>query len=170
MSLEINVGTVLIKTGSLLPDDLRFDTEPGVKGWSIVKDFDTRGVDREIQKAGWTFFCLAGEVKATTFGIDEQRMVRTAIKRILARSRASEFNSLEITRIDSVGSERFPLIHYVTVSAQSRHIQKSLFLGLTAQFAVVTTKIGPRGKAQDILNDKESVSREPVKLPRVVSA
>jgi len=160
MAFEINVGTILIKNGALLPDDLRFDTEPGVKGWSIVRDFNTRGVDREIQKAGWTFFCLAGETKATTFGIDEQRMARTAIERILAKSRAGEFNSLEITRIDSVGSGRFPLIHYVTVSAQARHIQDSLFLGrVTAQFAVVTKKVEPGAGAPEILSDKKSVSR-----------
>jgi hypothetical protein len=171
MALEVNVGTILIKNGALLPDDLRFDTEPGVKGWSIVKDFDARGVDREIQRAGWTFFCLAGETKATTFGIDKQRMARTAIERILAKSTAGEFNSLEITRIDSVGSERFPLIHYVTVSAQSRHIQESLFLGrMTAHLAVETKKVAPGAEAPDILSDKKSAPREPLKNPRAVSA
>ena len=126
---EVAAGTILIKNGALLPKDLEFETEPGVPGWRFVKDFDVRGMDRKIQKSGWTFFCLAGEIKAPAFGIDPQRMVRTAIERILAKSQASDFNSLEITKMASAGSERFPLIRYMTVSAQSRQIQESMYLG-----------------------------------------
>jgi hypothetical protein len=129
MKNEIATGTVLIKNGALLPKDLQFETEAGVPGWRFVKYFDVRGLDRKIQKTGWTFFCLAGEIKATAFGIDPQRMVRTAIERILAKSQASDFNSLEITKMASAGSERFPLIRYMTVSAQSRQIQESMYLG-----------------------------------------
>jgi hypothetical protein len=129
MKNEITTGTVLIKNGALLPKDLQFETEAGVPGWRYVKYFDVRGMDRKIQKTGWTFFCLAGEVKATAFGIDPQRMVRTAIERILAKSTSEDFNSLEITQMASAGSDRFPLIRYMTVSAQSRQIQEGMFLG-----------------------------------------
>lgn len=171
MANEITPGTILIKDGALLPLELRFNSEPGVKGWSVVKDFDGRGLDREIQKAGWTFFCLAGEVNATTFGIDMQRMTRTAIERILAKSRAGEFNSLEILRIDSAGSERFPLIRYVTVSAQSRHIQQSLFLGRVADRpARENTKIATQAKPRKISSGNEAPPPLPTKLPRAIPA
>jgi len=129
MKNEITAGTVLIKNGAILPKDLLFETEAGVPGWRFVKYLDVRGMDRRIQKTGWTFFCLAGIVKATAFGIDPQRMVRTAIERILAKSTAEDFNSLEITQMSSAGSDRFPLIRYMTVSAQSRQIQEGMFLG-----------------------------------------
>jgi hypothetical protein len=132
MKNEITAGTVLIKNGALLPKDLQFETEAGVPGWRFVKYFDVRGLDRKIQKTGWTFFCLAGEIKATAFGIDPQRMVRTAIERILAKSPATDFNSLEITSMSSAGSERFPVIRYMTVSAQSRQIQQNMFLASPA--------------------------------------
>jgi hypothetical protein len=132
MKNEITAGTVLIKNGALLPKDLQFETEAGVPGWRFVKYFDVRGMDRKIQKTGWTFFCLAGEIKATAFGIDPQRMVRTAIERILAKSPSSNFNSLEITKMSSAGSERFPVIRYMTVSAQSRQIQQNMFLASPA--------------------------------------
>ena len=62
------------------------------------------------------------------FGIDKQKMVLRAIERILAGPKSEKFNSLGITRVISVGSGRFPLVRYVTVSAQPRHIQESLFL------------------------------------------
>jgi hypothetical protein len=82
-------------------------------------------LDREIHEAGWTFFCLAGEIKATVFGFDAQKVVRRAVKRILAKLKSERFNSLEITQ---VASKRFLGLPYATVSACSRHIQESVFL------------------------------------------
>jgi hypothetical protein len=128
MEREIAAGTILIKDGALLPTELQFESEPCVPGWRLIKDFDGYGCDRAIQKTGWTFFCLAGEIKATVFGIEKEKMVHKAIERILAKVELERFNSLEITRVDSVCSGRFPLVRYVTVRAESRHIQESMFL------------------------------------------
>jgi hypothetical protein len=128
MAHEITTGTILIEENALLPKELQFESEPCVPGWRVIKDFDGLGLGREIQKTGWTFFCLAGEIRATVFGMDRQKMVRRAIEKILARARPEKHNSLEITRVASVGSDRFPLVCYVTVSAQSRQIQEGLFL------------------------------------------
>src|SRR5712692_2337702 len=72
-----------------------------------------------------TFFWLAGEIGATVFGFDEQKMLRRAVEQILANLESAEFNSLEIMRL---ASKRFLGVRYVTVSAQSRHIQESAFL------------------------------------------
>jgi hypothetical protein len=128
MPYEVRIGTILIKQDALLPKDLRIATEPYVEGWSLVTGLDGYGMDREIRKARWTFFCLAAEMKATVFGIDPQNMVRRAVERILDRTRGEMFNSLEVTRVDSVGAERFPLVRCVTLSARSRHIQESFLL------------------------------------------
>lgn len=95
----IEAGNILIKEGTLLPETVRFETEPCVPGWRLVKGFDGYGLDREIRKTGWTFFCLAGEIKATVFGIDKQKMVRRAIERILAGPKSEKFNSVGITRV-----------------------------------------------------------------------
>jgi hypothetical protein len=94
----------------------------------MIANLDGRELDRAIQKTGWTYFCLAGEVKTTVFGIDNQSMLRRAFERLLARGKFDGFSSLEITQVVSVGSERFPLVRYVTVSAKWWHIQESLFL------------------------------------------
>jgi hypothetical protein len=82
----------------------------------------------EIREAGWTFFCLAGQLGTTVFGIDEQKTLRRAVEQILASPESAEFNSLEIMRVASEASKRFLGVCYVTVSAQSRHIQDSAFL------------------------------------------
>jgi hypothetical protein len=128
MGSEITSGTILIEEGTLLPKDLKLESEPCVPGWRIVKHFEGFSLSREIQKTGWTFFCLASEIRATVFGIAMQKMVRRALERILTRAHSEKVNSLEITRVASVGSERFPLVSYVTVSARLRHIQENFFL------------------------------------------
>ncbi|SRR5712692_850458 len=121
----IKTGTILIREGTRLPGALRFESEPCVPGWRLVKDLDGYGLDRKIHGAGWTFFCLAGEIGATVFGFDGQKTIRRAVERILANPKSEKFNSLEITR---VASKRFLGVPYASVSAQSRHIQESLIL------------------------------------------
>ena len=124
----IKPGTILIKEGTLLPEVLRFDSEPCAPGWRLVKNLDGCGLDRKIREAGWTFFWLAGEIGATVFGLDEQKTLCRVVEQILANQESAEFNSLEIMRVASEASKRFLGVHYVTVSAQSRHIQESAFL------------------------------------------
>ncbi len=128
MSDKISSGTILIREGTALPEALPFESEPYSSGWRLVKDLDGDGLGRKIQEVGWAFFCLAGEISVTVFGIDEEKIVRRAVARILARLKSEKFNSLEITRVASAASKRFLGVTYVTVSAQSRHIQEGPFL------------------------------------------
>lgn len=128
MAREIGTGTVLVNNQAALPKELRFESEPYVEEWKVVTDLDRNGLDRALQNMGWTFFRPAEVVQTTVFGMDRQSMLRRAVERILARGKSDGFNSLEITHVASAGSERFPLVRYVTVSAQWRHIQESLFL------------------------------------------
>jgi hypothetical protein len=121
----IKPGVILIKEGTLLPETLRFESEYCVRGWRLVKDLDRCGLARKIHEAGWTFFCLAGQLGATVFGIDEQKTLTRAVEQILAAQESAESNCLEIMRVDSEASKRFLALHYVTVSGQSRHIQES---------------------------------------------
>jgi hypothetical protein len=122
---RFRTGTVLIRNDALLPAELKFESEPCVEGWVLVKNFDGRGWDREIQRNGWTSFCLGREIRASVFGIDGEKMTRRVIGRILTGA-TEEFNLLEVTRVASVGSQRFPLPWYVTVSAQPRYISRRL--------------------------------------------
>jgi len=121
---EITAGTVIIKDDTLLPVQLQFESESGVPGWKVVVGLDARELDRQIRKAGWTFFALAGQIKAIAFGIDRASVLRRAICGILAKKTSHGFNSLEILEAAFVGSERFPLVQYLTLSAQWRHIQR----------------------------------------------
>jgi hypothetical protein len=128
MSYEFKTGTILIKESALLPTDLAFTSESCVPGWKMVTDSDVCALDGEIRKSGWAFFRIAAEIGESVFGLDEQKMLRRAIGRILERAKLERFNSLEIAGVRSVDSVRFPGVRYVTISAHPRHIQQSPFL------------------------------------------
>jgi hypothetical protein len=116
-------GRIFIKEGTILPEYTQFESEPYIPGWRLVKNLDGYGLGRQIQETGWTFFCLAGEIRAIIFGRETQKGVRRAVRRILTKS--EKFNALEITE---VASKRFLGVPYVRVSARARHIQESVFL------------------------------------------
>jgi hypothetical protein len=125
---EIKAGTVLMKEGARLPEALVFGSESCVPGWRLAKDLDGHGLDRKVHEAGWAFFFPAAEIEATVFGINAQQMVRRAVERILGDPRVEKFNSLEIARVTSVASERFPGVRFLTVAANPRHIQEGSVL------------------------------------------
>jgi hypothetical protein len=75
--------------------------------------------------AGWNFFFMAAEVKATFFGAAGARRVRRALKRILEKVRHQNYNCLEVT---GIAAKRFMGVPYSVVSAHSRHIQQSCTL------------------------------------------
>src|SRR5579863_163221 len=118
-------GRIFIREGTQLPEMLQLESDTYMPGWRSVKSLDRYGLGRKIHAAGWTFFCLAYETKATVFGINGEKMMRRAMELILANRKLEKFNSLEVAR---VAWKRFLGIRCVTVSAQSRHIQESPFL------------------------------------------
>ena len=125
MADKIKTGTILIEEGALLPDSLRFESESYSNGWRLVKNLDGYGLDRKIREAGWTFFFMAGEIKASVFGFGGEKSHRRALNKIIAYMKSDRLNCLEIAQ---VAAKRFLGLPYVSVSAQPRHIQESIFL------------------------------------------
>jgi len=125
MREPIEAGTILIKDGTLVPDALKFESEPYSPGWRSVSKLDGYAMDRKTYEAGWTFFYLAGESRATVFGSEGPETVRKAVDRILAGLKSEKFNSLEITRVVFKHYLRIP---YATVSFHIRNMQEGMFL------------------------------------------
>jgi hypothetical protein len=138
-------GTILVRESTLLPTGMAIESEVFLPGWRVVKNLDRSTLARNIEGTNWTFFRLAREIRATVFGLDEEKMVRRAIKEILARLKSEKFNSLEITRVTSVASKRFLEVRYVTVSAQSGLIQQGVGL-VPAQDSVLRMPAAPNGE------------------------
>ena len=120
MTNTITAGSILVETGSYLPDASLFHSESDSNGWAAVKDLRAT-FEKTIREAGWTFFFMAGEVKATVFGFDKQKSLRTALKRLIADVKSQHCNSIEITR---VVAKSFLSVPYVSVFAHARHLHK----------------------------------------------
>ena len=121
----IEAGSILIEGSALVPDYWLPPGEPYTNGWVCAGTRDRRQLEASIRKAGWTFFYLAGEIKAAACGFDKQRMARKAVKRLIAGLKARRLNCLEITRVTP---SSFLGVPCVTVAGQARHIQESMAL------------------------------------------
>jgi len=158
MQDAIEAGTILIQKDTLMPDSLLPQGEPYSSGWVSVGRLDRPGLEMSIHKAGRTFFYLAGEVKATVFGFDEQKAVRTAVKRLIANVKTQRFNCLEITR---VAMSSFLGVPYATVAGHVRHIQEGMVLS-RATTPPDRAGSSPVAEVKAALNHEESEPMEVV--------
>lgn len=122
MPSTVEVGTILMREWTGMPQFIGVETEPLFEGWSMVKVPATSRLDRKIRAAGWNFFFMATEVKAMFFGSLSATKIKSALRRILAKVKLQHFNGLEVTEIVS---RHFLGVPYVTMSAHSRHLQHS---------------------------------------------
>jgi hypothetical protein len=121
----IEAGSILIERGTPMPNSWLPQGGPGSNGWISVGEADRPGLEASIRQAGWTFFYLAGEIRATVFGLHEREALRKAVKRLTTNVKAQRLNCLEITR---VGTSSFLGVPYATVAGHARHIQHGLVL------------------------------------------
>jgi len=117
--------TIFIKEDTPLPANLPIESGAFLPGWRVVKNLDRSTLARNIEGANWSFFYLAGEMRATVLGRDRSGNVRRAVRRVLAKQKGQKFNSLEIT---NVVSKRFLGIPFIDITAHSRHIQQGIGL------------------------------------------
>jgi hypothetical protein len=123
MTPTIKVGSILIgKESPPMAEALALESDAYLGNWSVVKALDAFALDERIRAAGWHFFFLAAEVKVMFFGAIADQSIQKAVKRILEKVRPEKFNCLEVT---SVVTKRFLGMPYVTLTAHSRHIQRS---------------------------------------------
>src|SRR6266568_6650161 len=123
--------TIFIKEDTPLPANLPIESGAFLPGWRVVKNLDRSTLARNIEGANWSFFYLAGEMRATVLGRDRSGTVRRAVRRVLAKQKGQKFNSLEIT---NVISKRFLGIPFINITAHSRHIQQGIGLVSAKEF------------------------------------
>ncbi|MGC2323974.1 MAG: hypothetical protein WA463_15190 [Terriglobales bacterium] len=111
-------GTIMMQTGTYVPESLHVEATPYWRTWRLINSADGNLLDRDLRTVGWNFFFLADTVQAMVWGHSGEK----AVRRVLAKVKLLKFNCLEITEITQ---RRFLGLPYVQVSAHSRHIQKS---------------------------------------------
>jgi hypothetical protein len=134
--------TILIRENISLPANLPIESEAFLPGWRVVTNLDRSTLARNIEGANWSFFYLAGEIRATVLGRDRSGTLRRAVKCVLAKQEGQKFNSLEITKVDS---KRFLGIPFMSVTAHSRHIQQGIGL-VPAKDFVLRMPTAPNGE------------------------
>jgi hypothetical protein len=120
MTQPITTGSILVQASAHLPRALRLQSEPDSNGWAAIED--TRcNFEKAIREAGWTFFFMAGEIRATAFGFDKPKARCAALKRLIADVRSQHCNCIEIGQVTE---KSFLGLPYLRVTAHSRHLQK----------------------------------------------
>ena len=125
MTREIGVGTILLEDRPAINSALEIESEPFSGGWGVLKTVSAPALAQKVFAAGWSFFSLAGEVKARVLGPRSAQNDCKAVLRLLEKVEELKFNCLEIT---SVAEGHFLGIPYTTIGGHSRHIQKEWFL------------------------------------------
>jgi hypothetical protein len=136
MSANKIVGTILIRENTPLPANLALETEAMSPGWRGVRNLGGYELGRKLQKANWNFFYLAGAIPTIAFGREEQKTLHRAVRRILAKLKGKNFNCLEIT---AVIEKHFLGVPFLSVTANSRHLQESPNLVPISGLAFTTT-------------------------------
>lgn len=96
------------------------------QSWNVIRAVNGFSLDRKVRASGWNSFFMAGTITASALGSIKENSVRSALRRIFSKVRGDDFNCLEVT---GIVARHFLGVPYVTVSAHSRHIQQSQFLG-----------------------------------------
>ncbi len=119
---RICVGTMLIEDGTPAPETLVIETEHYSAGWSSIIKSSSAQLGRGLERAGWTFFYMAGEIRASGFGFNDQSGADRAMAHLVHAVKRENCNCLEITQI-----KRRSLLglSYTTLVAHARHIQRS---------------------------------------------
>ena len=125
MAQKIEVGAILIKDGTDMPESLHLQSDPYLKGWRLVKNLSGPAIDLETLWGGMSFFFMAGEENAMAFGSDLEKTTRRAVTKVITHMKSGRYNCLEISR---VAAKSFLGLPCVTVAGHPRHIQESIYL------------------------------------------
>jgi hypothetical protein len=78
-----------------------------------------------MEDAGWAFFFMAGESKASALGFNRADALRNALAQLTRRAGAQHCNALEITRITA---HRFLGLSHVSIAVHLLNLQKESLL------------------------------------------
>jgi hypothetical protein len=119
----ITPGTLLIQAGTILPESIQLKNDLTANGWTAVRSSaGVRQLKADLRAAGWNYFYMA-VVKQRGFGRDSAKRMVSAMKRVTAKMRLENCNSVQI---DEIAAHSFWGIPYLRVSAHCFHIQKGI--------------------------------------------
>lgn len=118
---HLNEGSVMILSGTLIPESLHLNLKPYWKAWNLIDNSNGHVLDQDLRRIGWNFFFISARVRSFMIGPGGPGTARRAMQRLLAKVRAAGFNCVQVSEITV---SRFLGIPYVSVAAYARHVQK----------------------------------------------
>ena len=124
----ITTGDLLIERDALRPPCFEVEADSHPNAWIFIKQTLTpQQLEKELSATGWTFFFMAGPIRATACGINREKAVYAALNRAIKAVRQPGCNCLQIETLEMLS---FLGVPYVSLSVRPRHIQKGmLFAG-----------------------------------------
>jgi len=121
---DIQVGSVLIKSDTRLPEAARFPSKQ-YGPWKLLTRIDGFAVERRLSEAGWHFLFMVPGITIGALSSSRKGAIRRALKRILTAVEQQHFNGLEIVEITT---KRFLGLHYARVVTHPRQVKNSPFV------------------------------------------
>jgi len=116
---------VFVRRNTFLPETVNMKDQLVLGGWNLVSRLTPAEFDKELYKEGWQFFYIPPEVQASALGFNRKRALQRALKKLLVKADAAKLNAVQVTGVEA---KKFLGIHYASISAYLRHVQKSLIL------------------------------------------
>ncbi len=113
-------GTIHVERGARLPEFLEFGGDPLLNNWSVLRNLRST-LDAETAKAGWISFFMAGKIEKTSFGINRQKTLGAAMRRLARLVKSGNCNSFEILHVTT---QNFLGVFRITVAAHARRLQE----------------------------------------------
>lgn len=118
--MSFESGTIFLESGTLTPASLVLRCDSFMSGWEVVDNCPSE-IETQMADEGWTFFFLAGEMRATIFGLDAEKTLATGLRRLAGMTKALRCNSFEIAHVTH---QVFLGVSRVSLSCHARHLQK----------------------------------------------
>lgn len=122
MEAILERGCIFLMDGLLLPPPLRFEGRSYSDGWRLLNRLKGGEIELRARDSNWNFIFLAEVMRRTVFGFGRVGSLRRATNKVLGEARRNAFNSVEVTEITA---RRFLGVHWVSVGAHFRSLQKS---------------------------------------------
>src|ERR1035437_3317405 len=120
MQNQVQSGTMMVRQ-SAIPQSLGVESEPYCQNWRSLGVVESLSFEQKARAAGWNLFFMAGELRTVGPAWGAEYTLRRGVRRLLAKTRLSHCNCLELTHIPR---KPFLGISSLSRAAHPRHIQQ----------------------------------------------
>jgi hypothetical protein len=117
----VRIGTIMVQDNAPMPNSL-VGAQAYSGGWSVVTDPNRSQLGRELEGAGWTVSDTAGEMRTTSFGLNQETVIRNAVVQAIKAAKLWAFNCLEVTEVTR---KSLLGMSFIEIAIRGKHIQVS---------------------------------------------